>query len=280
MDSKERLEYSFILQLLLDSASPMGNDTNSLPDLLELLLRVVPTKGKGKGKALNISPELRITKGIVDGEEDLCFEVAIKRVWLDLNLDGLDPISGTRFGEPVKDNGAEVKHKISHEVVKQGEAHADIGPSVAPSNVSGSLSGGARVKAAAKTVKSTTSTENILHLKVKARSNLRWEITESPQLEELDGTYLVGMRGEPLCKVSSKTGANFRSVQLDAIVKQRDVIFRPQKKKRLISFLNPTQEKMMQILIAKALSGTKSKFNGLIKFSRSELEIEEFGDRV
>lgn len=256
----------------------MGNDTNSLPDLLELLLRVVATHGKEDGKAFDILPELRITKGIVEGEEDLCFEVAVKRVWLDLNLDGLDPISGTRFGEPVKDNEAEVKQKISRKVVKQGEAHADIGLSVAPSNLSGSLSGGSKVKAAAKTVGSTTSTEKILHLKVKARSNLRWEITESPQLDELDGTYLVGMRGEPLCKVRSKAGANFRSVQLDAIAKQRDVIFRPQKKKRLISFRNPTQEKMMKVLIAKALSGTDSKFNGLIKFSRSKLEFEEFGD--
>jgi hypothetical protein len=128
----------------------MGNDTNSLPDLLELLLTVVPTKRKGKEKGFDVSPELRITKGIVEGEEDLCFEVAIKRVWLDLNLDGLDPISGTRFGEPVKDNEAEVKHKISHEVVKQGEAHAGIGLSVAPSEVSGSLSGGGESKGSRK----------------------------------------------------------------------------------------------------------------------------------
>jgi hypothetical protein len=251
----------------------MGNDTNSLPDLLELLLRVVPSKGKGGG--FDVSSELRITKGIVEGEEDLSFEVALRRVWLDLNLDGLDPISGTRFGEPVKDNEAEVKRKTSLEVVKQGEAHAKIGLSIGPSKVSGSLSAGAEGKAAEKTVQSTTSTEKILHLKVKARPNLKWEITESPQLDELDGTYLEGIEGDPLCKVSAKKGANFRSIQLDAIVKQRDVILRALKEKRLISFRHPTQEKMMKILIAKALSGTDNQFNGVIEFSRSEIEIEE-----
>jgi hypothetical protein len=99
----------------------MGNDTNSLPDLLELLLKVVPNKGKSK--AFDVSAELRITKGIVEGDEDLCFEVALKRVWLDLDLVGLDPTSGTRFGEPVKDNEAEMKRKTSHEVIKHAEAH-------------------------------------------------------------------------------------------------------------------------------------------------------------
>ena len=227
----------------------MGNDTNSLPDLLELLLKVVPSKGKAKG--FDILPELRITKGIVEGDDDLCFEVALRRVWLDLNLDGFEPISGTRFGEPVKDNEAEVKRKTSHEVVKQGEAHASIGLSVTPSKVGGSLSGGAKGKAAAKTVHSTTSTEKISHLKVKARPNLKWEITDSLQLDELDGTYLEGNQGDPLCKVSAKTGANLKSVQLDATVRQRDVVLRAQKEKRLISFRNPTQEKMIKILIAK-----------------------------
>jgi hypothetical protein len=251
----------------------MGNDTNSLPDLLELLLRVVPNKGKATG--FEVTPELRITKGMVEGEEDLCFEVSLKRVWLDLHLDGLDPISGTRFGDPVKDNEAEVKRKTSHEVVKEGKGHAKIGFSVDPSNVSGSLSAGAEGKAAEKRVESTTSTQKISHLKVKARPNLKWEITESPQLDELDGTYLEGTEGDPLCQVTPKKGANLRSVQLGALVNQRDVILRAHKEKHPFSFRNPTQEKMMKILIAKALSGTDSKFNGVIEFSKSEIEIEE-----
>jgi len=211
----------------------------------------------------------------VDGEQDLCFEVALKRVFLDLNLDGLDPVSGTRVGEPVKDNEAEAKRKTSEEVIKQGEAHAKMGVSADPTKLGGSLSAGIEGKAAAKTVQSTTSTEKVSHLKVKARPNLKWEVTESAQLDELDGTYLKGVKGPPLCKVITKKGANSRSVQIDAIVKQRDVILRALKDRRLISFRNPTQEMMMKILIAKALAGSSSKFNGVIGFSRSEIEIED-----
>jgi hypothetical protein len=248
----------------------MGNDNNSLPDLLELLLKVVPSKGNDNDLA--VSPELRITKGVVEGEKDICFEVALRRVTLSLNLDGLDPISGTRFGEPVKDNEAEGKRKTSHEVIKQGEAHGKIGIALEPSKISGSLSAGAEAKATAKTVQSTTSIEKLSHLKVKARPNLKWEITESTQLDELDGTYL---EGDPLCQVRAKTGANIRSIQLEANVMQRDVILRAHKGNCLISFRTATHEKMMKVLVAKALSRTDSKFNGMIQFSRSETEIED-----
>jgi hypothetical protein len=251
----------------------MGNDTNSLPDILELLLRVVPSKGRDKG--FDVAPELRITKGFVEGEDDLCFEVALKRVFLYLHLDGLDPISGTRFGEPLKDNSAEVKRKTSHEVVKEGEAHGRINMALDPSKIAGSLSAGAEAKAAAKTVQSTTAIEKISHLKVKARPNLKWEVTESTQLDELDGTYLEGLDGDPLCKVVAKKGANSKALGLVAVVKQRDVILRAQKESRLIRFRNATQEKMMKILISRALSGSENKFNGVIDFSRSEIEIED-----
>jgi len=39
----------------------MGNDSNSLPDLLELLLNVVPSKKSGNG--FGLLPELRIARG-------------------------------------------------------------------------------------------------------------------------------------------------------------------------------------------------------------------------
>ena len=247
----------------------MANDNNSLPDILELLLRVLPSR---KAKTFEISPELRISKGIVEGEDNLCFEVALKRTWLDLDLVGLDPIPGSRFGEPVKDNEAEAKRKTSQEVVKQGGAHGKIAVGVDPTKVSGSLSLGAEAKATAKTVQSTTSAEKISHFKVKARPNLKWEVTESVQLDELDGTYL---QGEPLCKASAKNGANARTVYLTAFVKQRDVILRLLKEKNLFSYRNPTQEKLLKILIAKALSGSNSGYNGIIEFSHSEVELED-----
>jgi hypothetical protein len=112
-------------------------------------------------------------------------------------------------------------------------------------------------------------------LKVKARPNLKWDVTESTQLDELDGTYLEGLDGDPLCKVVAKKGANSKALGLVAVVKQRDVILRAQKESRLIRFRNATQEKMMKILISRALSGSENKFNGVIDFSRSEIEIED-----
>ena len=100
----------------------MPDDNNALPDLVELLLRVSQTTSKTK--ELDILTELRISNATLDEEQDrLCFTVSLKRAWLSLDLSGLEPVPGSRLGEPTRPNEVSVKRKTSRELVtkKPGE---------------------------------------------------------------------------------------------------------------------------------------------------------------
>jgi hypothetical protein len=248
----------------------MSDDNNSIPGLLELLLRVA--KPSSKSAELDVFTELRISSATLDAPDGLVFTVALKRAWLSLDLLGLDPVPGSRLGEPAKPNEVTVKQKMSQEVVRKNEIGGHVGAKIDSTGASAGLELGAKHSSAGKTVVSTTSVESKPHIRVKARGNLMWEITDSPQLGELDGTYL---NNESLCRTRSRVGANARTVQLLAYAKQRDILLRLEKGNSRFSFPSLNHEKMMKILIAKAISAPGTPFNGIVEFSKSESDVED-----
>jgi len=248
----------------------MPDDNNALPELVELLVRVSQTKLKDK--ELEILPELRISSATVDGPDGLCFTVSLRRAWLSLDLMGLETVPGSRLGEPTKPNEVSVKHKTSHEIVTQNQITAQAGVRADKTSANVEIGLGGKHQSTGKTTSSTTSTEATPHIRVKARGNLMWEITDSPLAGELDGTFL---NNEILCRVKPKSGANAKTIQLAAFVKQRDVLLRLLKSNCRFPFPSLNHEKMMKILIAKALSASGTKFNGTVEFSKSEIDIED-----
>jgi hypothetical protein len=247
----------------------MAVDRNSIPELLELLLR---TSNVGcKAKESKICIDLRIANADLDGPDGLYFSVGLKRVWLSLDLNGLEPVPGTRFGEPTKANEVAVKQKLSNEntVRDQAELQAAAHLNMTSPAIDAKLAAGRR--ATAKTTLSTTTAETTQHMRVKARANLMWEVTESAQFTQLDATYL---ENEVLCRAKSVAGANSKSVSLTAYAKQRDLLLNLTRNGAKFSFLSNNHAKMLKILIGKALSTSGTEYGGIITFSTSEEEVE------
>jgi hypothetical protein len=246
----------------------MSNDNNPVPELLEFLLRA----SKNSKKETKILGELRINSATLEGPEGLSFTVSLKRAWLSLDLEGLEPIPGSRYGEPVRPNELSIKQKTVNETLVQNQVNANASVHLDSTHPHAALDLGADYNSKGKTTVSTTSAESAPHIRVKARGNLMWEVTESPNLPDLDGTYLDG---EALCCVTAKIGANAKFVRLIAFAKQRDVQLRLTKNNSLFSFPSKNHERMLKVLISKALSSPGAPFNGIIEFSCSETEVED-----
>jgi hypothetical protein len=208
----------------------------------------------------------------LNGPSGFCFTVGLRRVWLSLHLDGLEAIPGSRFGEPTKDNEIVVKQKISNESTSQNKIGAELEAKASrdSANMKGTLIGSRHANS--KTTISTTSAEAISHTRVKARANLKWEVTESPSLPELDATYL---NNEVLCKAIAQKGANLKAISILAYANQKDTTLTIEKGKSIFKFPSTNHEKMLKILISKALSGESEKYNGKITFSIAEEEVED-----
>jgi hypothetical protein len=65
------------------------------------------------------------------------------------------------------------------------------------------------------------------------------------------------------------------SVGLSAYARQRDVAVALTKGSLRHNFINTNQEKLFAILIARSLGLVGSKYAGIVKFSKSEVELED-----
>jgi len=244
------------------------SDNNSIAELVDLSARLV--KGSDDdGQSLNV--ELRVHPHSVYGPNDLCISVAIKRLLLNLDLNGLEIVPGTRYGEPTKDNVAvrEFTHvtEVSEEATGSGEAAIKISPIGTPEV---STTGRASGSIAAKEALSYKDTRTFS--RVRALGNMRWEVAEPPwEIQKLDLTYIPD---KTLCRLSVKDRANQKSLEIKATVRQRDLDLEADRASRLLPFRTPNQKKLLKIVIAKALS-TEGEYNGLITFSKSAIEIED-----
>lgn len=253
----------------------MTQDQNAIVELVELLLRV--TGENGKIGDFGVRVDLRIAAADLDGPNGLSFNVGLKKAGLSLDLSGLNVSPGTRQGEPIKPNEVAIKQKMSSERVVENEAIARIDAALNAST--SKMEAGLGIKAGAgakhstkgKTTVSTTASENASHIRVKARGGDNWEVSE-PHPGHLDGTYL---NDEVLCRVVAIAGANSHRIELCAYAKQKDLVLNVTHNGSKIPFLSTNHEKMLKILIGKAISASGSQYAGTITFSRSETEVEK-----
>lgn len=252
----------------------MGTDNNSLPELLDLRLRIQECEKSESHKELRV--DLRIYRADIEGPDECIISVALRKATLDLQLSGLEAVPNTRLGEPVRELQVTEKQTTKITTGMEGKATARAGvdvTKVVPATLS--LSADATVKATASST--YTSKQDITAYRVKARGGDTWEVSE-PQLKTnekeaalLDGTYLSDA---VLCNAKPTRGANLKSVGLTAYAKQRDLKL-DISKATVWQAVSLNQEKLFSIFVAKSLGQTGPKYSGLVKLSHSEIEVED-----
>jgi hypothetical protein len=248
----------------------MAANQNSLPDLIEVLMRVVNGNEDGQRE---IRVELRVASVSLVADDCLEFVVELDRANLSLDLDGFEPVPKSRFGEPSKPNDVSVERKLTNETTKQGEVSAAAEARVGM-QPSGSFTTKGSGSAAGKSVNTTIVQQTEKLLRVKARGNLRWKITE-PGLNgttlPLSDTYL---NDDVLCKIKALPDANLLAVTLEAFARKRDIRISPRTKLGKFSFKSRNHEVMLNAVIARALSNNNSN-GGVLTFSISEITVED-----
>lgn len=254
------------------SGAPTGaamskQDNNSIPELVELSSRMETNPG---GPESELKIELRVHPASVDGPHDLTFSASLTRLVLSLDLVGLSVVPGSRFGEPTRKNEAIFEMTISKENGAEQKRAGEIGASA---SILRAVSVSTRqTDSQGRTSKETIAqSETKHHHRVCALGNLNWEVTQPPwETQILDLTY---MNDETLCKVRTRDRANQKSLVLRAFARQRDVSCDAEKAG--FPFLRtPTQKKLMNILLSKALA-SDGNFNGTLTFSCSVIEFED-----
>jgi hypothetical protein len=258
----------------LNFRTTMPTDNNSLPLLLDLRLRVRDSEEEEGQKDVRI--DLRIHCSEIDGPDDAVVSVQLKKAALELELIGLDAVPNGRFGEPLRQNELVEKQTTTIRTNLEGKAAVHAGVDIAkltPATLK--LSADAVAEAKASSV--YTSKQEVTEYRVKARGGDTWEVREpltknAPRQAPLDGTYLSD---DVLCKVSRQKGANMMSVGVTAYARQRDMTLELTKGTFWQTYVNAGQEKLFKILVAKSLGLSGNKYAGIVKLSRSELEIED-----
>ncbi|MCK1524753.1 hypothetical protein [Bradyrhizobium sp. 17] len=246
----------------------MANNRNAVPELIEVLMRV----GSVEDGNREVRAELRVHNISLTTDEAVEFSVELDRAVLALDLDGLEIVPKSRHGEPTKQNDVQFEHKMTDERSRQGEisASAEGTLGVQPS---ASFAAKASGSAGVKVTESITAQQTQSLLRVKARGNLTWEVTE-PMIgggsKPLDDTYL---NDDVLCKVRALPGANLLAVKLEAFARKRDLRITPLSKLSRFKFASKNHEKMVGALIAKSLPNQSG--NGVVIFSVSEVVIED-----
>jgi hypothetical protein len=238
---------------------------NSIPDLVDLSVRVPPKSEEQTENEVRV--ELRIHPAQLDGPNDLEFSVGLRRMTLSMDLSGLAPVPGSRFGEPTKENEAIQERSLSTEASVENKDGGSGGVKLA---MSPELSLKSDKSSVVKKTSTVSVTERKHHHRVRARGNLTWEISEPPwESPTLDLTY---MNDEPLCKFASLDRANSKIVEITAYAKQKDLTF--ESKKPNFSFRSTNHKKLLNILLSKALSSDEP-FTGIVTFSRSVVNLED-----
>lgn len=248
----------------------MNPNQNSLPELIEVIMRVVKSN---EDDSRDVRTELRVHAITLEADGCMEFQVELDRAHLSLDLDGFEVIPKTRHGEPTKTNNVAVEHKLTKEQTREGQISVGIEANLGV-QPSGSASGKMSGSAGAKQVHSMSAQQTHTLLRVKARGNLSWEITE-PLLtggtKSLDDTYL---NDDVLCKIRALPGANRLAVKLAAFARKRDIKVTPRSKLGVFVAKSKNHEKMLNAVIAKAISHKEAN-GGVLTFSVSEIVVEE-----
>ncbi len=246
---------------------------NSVPEICELGIRIEPASDQS-GHVRCVA-ELRLFNGDIPiGDEDC--EISISRATISIDLEGLSPLQGTRYGEPRKPNAVPIEKGVKQAKVadRSFKAGGEVRLDNSKPNLKLGVGGG--IKGSATSETTLSSLETIEHLRVRAIPNLRWEIREAEDTP-LDGTYLDG---ESLVELTKLEHANRSSLGVTLKVKQRDLEI----KQGMSGDLSPkffarftnNQRRLLDIFIAKSLSAAVS---GRGEY-RGEISLSEHTDEL
>lgn len=246
----------------------MANDRNSLPDLIEVIMRVA---NGNEPDNREIRVELRVNSVTLVADDNLEFVVQLERASLAMDLDGFEVVPKSRHGEPTKPNDVSVEHERTNQKTRKGEISGATDLTLS-CNPSGSVAMKASGSAGSTLTESFSSKETYNLLRVKARGNLTWEISEPGEAgKALDDTYL---NDDVLCRIKTLPGANMLAVRLDTFARKRDIRITPISKLSKFAFKSTNHEKMFNALVAKAISHNRAN-GGILTFSVSEITIED-----
>jgi hypothetical protein len=245
--------------------------TNSIPDLCELSVSFL--ENTEDPNCLDCFLDLRISNGEIPLGEQEC-KVSFGRLFLSVDTEGMEVLTGSRFGEPTKKNEV-MRHKAttSTDQKKSSSSLKAFFDSNTPPQV------GLKVEQSKSSgvIGSDNVEEKEPDQRVKARPNLRWEVSE-PNGEPLDGTY---MENESLFTASMAEPSNRRVTSIELKVKQRDLVIdqivRNNSALSFFSSLTENQQRLIDIFIAKSLSEATygdRKYTGEIVLSEFEYSHE------
>ncbi len=221
---------------------------NSFPILCDLRVKFVADEEDPD--LLNCVVDLQVTSDELPlGEEDC--NVAFRRLTLSVSNEGMEIISGSRYGEPKKKNAVPMTDKATQKNTTKIMRSLGLAGST-DTGVVGKAAVGREHGTEFESEKSYH--EDGEHLRVKAKPNDRWEITE-PGGAPLDCTYLLG---DKLFSASRNNLANRNTATIELKVKQRDLAingkFAGAKPPKFLKSLSENQRRLLDIFICKSLS--------------------------
>ncbi|HMQ97035.1 hypothetical protein [uncultured Paracoccus sp.] len=251
------------------------NTTNAVSELCELVVRVEPSSAREN--ELDCLVELRLASGDLDLGDETC-EISISKLTLSLDLEGASPVPGSRYGDSRRPPTTELDRVVTQKnhVAKGFRASANATLDTTGPSLGASASGEMNASVQRDTV--LTSRDLLVHHRVKALPNLRWEVREADD-SPLNDTYL---ESDSLVRFARAERANRTTVLARATVRQRDVaidqVVKDKLSLRYFTRISRTQRRLMEIFILKsidsALRGT-GKYVGEITLSSANIQLPD-----
>lgn len=247
--------------------------TNSIPEICELEIQV--QQPEEKDGDLRCVAEFRLYSGDIPlGDEE--FQISISKAVISVELEGLSPTAGTRYGEPRKNNAVCITKSVRKQTNRGSSLIAGGDFNVSAASLSANVVAGGKIHDSTEASTTIEANDTFEHLRVRALPNLRWEVSE-PDGVPLDGTYL---EGDDLVKMQKSDRANRASFRAWVTVKQRDLVIKQiildTSSRTFFARLNTNQRRLLDIFIAKSLSRALnwgSNYRGEIMLSEHVSEV-------
>lgn len=232
-------------------------------------LATVRLQTKAHDREVEVLGEVRIGADEFETDDNLQFEVRLKRAKLKLQLDGYQITQGRRFGdEPYQPKILTEKEKFFSESSASVSGGASMTAST-KDGVDAKAEAAAKAKRDLRHEKSSESTNVISSRAVRPKPDDSWEIQPTDGRKFIDDDFMFNER---LCDVFPLTGANRRSIALTLTTRQRDLSFIGLRRAGL--FKTYTDEQLAKIFLGKKLSGLGPSYRGELELSRAELPEE------
>lgn len=237
------------------------SENNWIADIVEINLNKTQCQFSGNNTVpLNVDFRASTFEYTLD---EFTVEIGFKRVWIHLQCDGVEIVSGARFGEPLKNIGELVREDTEKTTNKS--AMASVKSDLSVSSKTG-VGAGISAAGEGKIQKSVSRRETTSNERVKtgvvAKPNGKWMVDEGNN-EPLVGTYLMG---DTICSVKPKKDSNRHYYKLVLTTTKKDLWYKvldsPKKsflKMNLAS--NPNRERIFKLLLS-----------GISEFDNTKLE--------